>query len=241
MIIACACFAALLWFIPYAELLVYPFRLFVTLIHEAGHALAALVTFGQVNRIALDWKGNGVTETIGGDRFLISSAGYLGATVYGAALLLLLRKVDHARAAALVTSALLLLLTVFLAGNSVAWIAGLFFGLGLLFLAVKASKRTLLIFMAFLAVQSLLNAFYDLRILMYLSVFEPSRGTDAQNMAAATAGIIPALVWAIGWGLVSLTILLLTLRFYYRSLKARSLYELPQTMLKQARRIPNDL
>jgi hypothetical protein len=30
-----------LWFIPFASVLTYPFRLFVTFIHEGGHALAA--------------------------------------------------------------------------------------------------------------------------------------------------------------------------------------------------------
>jgi hypothetical protein len=32
--------SVLLWFIPFAEVLTYPFRLFVTFIHEGGHALA---------------------------------------------------------------------------------------------------------------------------------------------------------------------------------------------------------
>src|SRR5207244_277846 len=33
-----------LWFIPFAEILGYPFRIFVTFIHEGGHALSALIT-----------------------------------------------------------------------------------------------------------------------------------------------------------------------------------------------------
>ena len=33
-----------LWFIPFAEILSYPFRIFVTFIHEGGHAVAALLT-----------------------------------------------------------------------------------------------------------------------------------------------------------------------------------------------------
>ena len=52
-----------LWFIPFAGLITYPIRLFVTYIHEIGHALAALVTLGGVNRVALDWSGSGVTFT----------------------------------------------------------------------------------------------------------------------------------------------------------------------------------
>ena len=50
-----------LWFIPYAGVITWPVRQFVTLLHEAGHAVAVLATFGQVHRIALDWNGSGVT------------------------------------------------------------------------------------------------------------------------------------------------------------------------------------
>jgi hypothetical protein len=55
-----------LWFIPFAGVITYPIRLFVTYLHEIGHALAALATFGGVNRVALDWGGSGVTFTQGG-------------------------------------------------------------------------------------------------------------------------------------------------------------------------------
>jgi hypothetical protein len=57
---------------------------------------------------------------------------------------------------------------------------------------------------------------------MYLSVFEPSRTTDAQNMAAATGGLIPALAWAIGWALLSLVLLAVTLWGYYKGLGRHS-------------------
>ena len=43
----------ILWFLPYAEYLVYPIRLFVTFIHEASHALVALVTGGAVQSLSI--------------------------------------------------------------------------------------------------------------------------------------------------------------------------------------------
>ena len=39
----------LLWFIPVAWVLYYPFELFVTFIHEGGHALAAVLTGNSVH------------------------------------------------------------------------------------------------------------------------------------------------------------------------------------------------
>lgn len=211
-----------LWFIPFADLITYPIRIFVTYIHEAGHALAALASFGAVNRIALDWGGSGVTETVGGAGFLISSAGYLSTTLYGSSLLLLLRRKRNARSAALGTGILLLAMTVLFGGNLFAWMAGLTLGAGCLLIALKARPGLTHFMMSFLAIQCLLNAIYDLFTLMYLSAFAPAYRTDAQNMAEATGGLIPAIAWAVGWSLLSTAILVTTLVIYYRSLRHRA-------------------
>ncbi|HSB11159.1 MAG TPA: M50 family metallopeptidase [Blastocatellia bacterium] len=215
-----------LWFIPFAGVITYPVRLFVTFIHEIGHALAALASFGGVNRVALDWGGSGVTFTKGGWGFLISSAGYLTTTIYGSALLLALRRERNARTAAIATGGLLLLITALFGGNIVAWLAGLVFGGGCLLMGLKGNPKVVHFAMSFLAVQCLLNAFYDLRALLYLSAFDPAFPTDARNMSEATSGWLPPVVWAIGWALLSTVVVVATLLVYYRSLRARA--ELPE-------------
>jgi hypothetical protein len=211
-----------LWFIPFADLITYPIRLFVTFIHESGHALAALGTLGSVARVTLDWNGGGLTETLGGAGFLISSAGYLSTTIYGSGLLLLLRRARHVKPAAIGTGVLLLAMTVFFGGNLLAWLVGLIFGVGSLILAFKVQTKVVQFVMSFLAVQSVMNALYDLRTLLYLSALDSSRPTDAQNMAAATAGLVPPIAWAVIWSVTSLAILVATLVIYYKSLRTRS-------------------
>lgn len=216
-----------LWFIPFAGFITYPIRLFVTYLHEIGHALAALATFGGVNRVALDWSGSGVTFTQGGLGLLISSAGYLTTTLYGSALLLFLRRERNARLAAIGTGALLLLITALFGGNIVAWLAGLVFGVGCLALGLKGQPKLVHFCMSFLAIQSLLNAFYDLRTVLYLSAFDPAFPTDARNMSQATGGLLPPVVWAAGWALLSIGVVACTLLIYYRSLRERA--SLPET------------
>jgi hypothetical protein len=217
-----------LWFIPLASVVTYPVRLFVTYIHEIGHALAALATFGGVNRVALDWSGSGVTFTRGGWGILISTAGYVTTTLYGSGLLLFLRRARNARAAAAGTGGLLLLMTVLFGGNIVAWLAGLVFGIGCVLIGLKASRGFAHFFMSFLAVQCILNAFYDLRALLYLSAFDAALPTDALNMSQATGGFLPPIVWALIWALLSLVVVAYTLLLYYRSLRRRAtLPEMP--------------
>jgi hypothetical protein len=163
-----------------------------------------------------------LTETTGGIRFIISSAGYLGTITAGSALLLVLRRARNALAAMYTTAVVVLVVTLFFAGNLVAWLAGLVLGFSFLVIALKASPRFIHFFMSFLAIQLILNAFYDLRTLMYLSALAPGHMTDAQNMAAGTGGWIPAIVWAIGWSAFSLVVLTATLMIYYKSLRRRA-------------------
>ena len=211
-----------LWFIPFASVITFPIRLFVTYIHEIGHALAALATLGGVNRVALDWSGSGVTFTRGGLGFLISSAGYLTTTLYGAGLLLFLRRERNARIAAVGTGVALLIVTLLFGGNILAWLSGLVFGIGCVFLGVKAKPRLAHFLMSFIAVQCLLNAFYDLRTLLYISAFDPAFPTDAGNMSQATGGFLPPVFWAAGWALLSAAVVVCTLVIYYRSLQERA-------------------
>src|SRR3954468_21748460 len=89
-----------LWFIPYAEIIAYPFRIFVTFIHEGGHAIAALLTGNSVQSLSVATNASGETYTTQGgliSQIAVSSAGYLGSMAFGALLLVLIRKSVAAR------------------------------------------------------------------------------------------------------------------------------------------------
>jgi hypothetical protein len=67
-----------LWFVPYAEYLVYPVRLFVTFVHESSHALVAVLTGGSVQSLTISADGSGVVYSMGSGligQLLTSSAG----------------------------------------------------------------------------------------------------------------------------------------------------------------------
>src|SRR5438046_8760339 len=94
-LILAAIISVILWFVPYAEILSYPFRIFVTFIHEGGHAIAALLTGNSVESLSVAMNGSGETySTRGGliSQMVVSSAGYLGAMAFGCFLLWLCRR-----------------------------------------------------------------------------------------------------------------------------------------------------
>src|SRR6266446_4385632 len=114
LLLTAAAISILLWFIPFAELLTYPFRLFVTFIHEGGHAIAALLTGNSVESLSIATNASGETYTSQGGTFsqiFVASAGYLGAMTYGALLLVLIRKTIAARVVLLGSAGLVLALT----------------------------------------------------------------------------------------------------------------------------------
>src|SRR3989441_10320767 len=103
-LILAAIISVILWFVPFAEILAYPFRIFVTFIHEGGHAIAALLTGNSVESLRIAMDGSGETYTTKGglwSQALVASAGYIGSMAYGALLLILIRKAVAARLALL--------------------------------------------------------------------------------------------------------------------------------------------
>lgn len=235
-------FAALLtialWFIPYAGILTYPFRLFVTFIHEGGHALAALLTGNSVRSLSVSIDGSGLTETLipqGGlfSQMFISSAGYLGAMLFGALLLWLIRHRVKARFILFGSAAIVLGLTaVFgflvpltdLSLQPFTVLSGIAIALGLFIFARRAGVRAANFLVGFLAVQCVLDAIFDLKTLALISL-NSDAATDARNMANATG--LPALFWTFIWIALACLILSTALRAYAVGRKSPSQPDLP--------------
>ncbi|CAA9572211.1 MAG: hypothetical protein AVDCRST_MAG18-2108 [uncultured Thermomicrobiales bacterium] len=204
-------------FIPFADFLTYPFRLFVTFIHEGGHAVATLLTGGNVQNLQVAPNGSGLVYSVLGGRLaqmLVASAGYLGAMAFGALLLALIRRAVAVRAVLYGTGTYILALTVFFGlSNLFTVIAGVALGLGLVAAGRYTNLRLANFLVAFLAVQCIIGALFDLRTLISFSV--PLTGgpqTDADNMARLTG--LPPIFWALTWTILAFVILIGSLRAY---------------------------
>ena len=237
LLLAAAAISIVLWFIPFAEILTYPFRIFVTFIHEGGHAIAALLTGNSVDSLSVAANASGETYTTQGGLFsqmFVSSAGYIGSMAYGALLLILIRRSIAARAVLIGSAGIVLALTMIYGVfkpvvSGAAWsgipftlLAGTLLTVGLVAVAKLASARVASFFVSFLAVQLVLNALLDLKTVFFLSSpFAPAVSTDAVNMANATG--IPAIFWAVSWISLSLAILWVAMRGYVAGRKQKSL------------------
>ena len=81
-----------------------------------------------------------------------------------------------------------------------------------LFFLAYSRRRVAYYGMSFLAVQCMLNAFYDLRTLIVVSANHARTISDASMLSRETFGVIPPLGWAIGLSGVSLLITYTLLR-----------------------------
>jgi hypothetical protein len=217
------------WYLPFAGYIVYPLQLFATFVHEGSHVLATLLTGNTVQSLTVSSDGSGAvwSQTAGWlPQLFISSAGYLGTTLFGTLLLCWIRAGWSAKAALFVSAGFVGLTTVafglfapvfnffsnvtlgsvFFTVFSGAVLAG-----ALVLIGYFANARWANFALAFLAVQSLLNAVFSLVDLLLITTTVGGH-SDAVNMSAATG--IPALVWVLIWFGVSIFMISVGLRLY---------------------------
>jgi hypothetical protein len=190
----------------------WPFRLLVVLMHESSHAAATLLVGGSVERIQV--KPNEAGLTLGRivpsvwRQIVVSSAGYVGSTVSGCVLLWTAARSRTGRWPLLALAAWTGLVAVLWVrdGFTLLFVGGAALALGMVArYGPSLLRRALLVFLATFSVS---YALYDIKDdLLHFGSRGPS---DAEALARVT--FIPAMVWGIGWGLLSLGIVALTLR-----------------------------
>jgi Peptidase M50B-like len=258
----------LLFILPFAQVVTYPFLIFSTFIHETAHAVTAVLTGGRVDSLIVRLNGSGVTYTRGGIQFLISSAGYIGTILFGGILLIVSRRREHVRGALYACASLVSIVTALFAGHTnnvlvlallgatatfiaisrteitkeagsrrlyvpalgfislgilivyliltgslFSWASGLIIASSLLAIARFATLNFAHFFVTFLAVQCSLNALDAIKTVYFLSL-RSTCGNDAASMAAMTG--VPAWIWALLWGFLSLMILAISAAVYAR-------------------------
>jgi len=231
-----------LWFIPFADYLVYPIRLFATFIHEGGHALAAVLTGGSVQSLTVSPDSSGLVKAYSSGSIatlIFSSAGYLSATAYGVLLLALIRWNVSPKKILFGSGVFIALLTVLFGffapvfhifsgeisftGMAFTIFSGTLLTAGLFGLARYASLKWANFAVCFLAVQCLLNAVFDLKNLFVISTTTNAHN-DAMNMAEVTG--LPAFVWIFVWIGISILMISIGMRVYAVSQKGKQ-YDLP--------------
>lgn len=203
-IILAAMFVAvwLLWGTP----IVYPIKIFVVCLHELGHAVAALVTGGQVVSIQIFPEEGGVTFTRGGWPLVILSAGYLGSLLAGGVLLYLSSHRRWGKALMIALAGLIALSTLLFFRNFFGVLYGLLAAAAMFFSAYRLPTAVNFYILRFIAIASCLYALLDIRSDLF-TVAPAASGAVNDAVALSHLTGIPAIIWAGLWLIISLAML----------------------------------
>lgn len=215
----------LLWNLPFGGLVLYPFKLLATWLHELSHGLAMFLTGTGFDHVVIyrDTSGLAYQSTRPGPfaTAWIAAAGYMGTPLWGALLLVVTPTARASRIALLVLAGLLGLSAALVIDHgddgfgpwSIAAIGAAF-----AISAIVLPGKWRVAVAHFVAAQACVNALLDIRVLLRpLQVVNGREAgmSDAHNMAAATFGTTErwaVWTWAVIWLAWSLLVLYIALR-----------------------------
>ena len=189
----------------WGPLVLYPFRLFTTWVHECSHAVMILLLGGSVRSITIEPDTGGITRSLMPSariaQGLVASSGYLGASAVGCLLMAATRVEKSARPILRIVGVSMLVTLVMWIRNLFGFVVVLAWGGALVALARRGSGDASRFVLSLLAIQVALNSVYDIRILLLVK----GGHSDAETMARLF--LVPAWVWASAWMLMSVGML----------------------------------
>lgn len=183
-------FAILFWDWPF----LYPVKVFVVLLHELGHATAAVLTGGTVLKIELSSDLGGVCWSAGGWRLLVLPAGYLGSMALGGLLLIAASRVERDRILSYVVGAFVLIVTIVLVRSLFGLLFGVLFGAAMVAAGRFLSDAINDVLLKFLGATSCLYAIIDIKDDLIVRTVP---GSDAYQMSKEL--FLPPVFWGILW------------------------------------------
>ena len=209
-----------LWQLPAGGLVLYPFKLLATWMHEISHGLVMALSGAGFDSLKIYRDTSGIAYASAGTgevgRAAIASAGYVGASLFGA-VLLVMAQTGRACRIALGVLAVAMGLSAFIwidnqFGELVGYGGAVAFGLAALLLPERWASWAL----SFVAAQACVNAVLDIRVLFRPQLMingEVVRASDAHKMAEASFG--SPTMWAAIWLGFSFVCFFVALRVIY--------------------------
>ena len=191
-------------------ILLYPLKLLVVLMHETSHAIAALVTGGSVERIAINVMQGGITYTQGGSRFVILSAGYIGSSLIGALLLWASARKPWKEYLAEVFGVLIIIETILWVRDIFTLAFAILMGFFCMLLGTKIKGVLEKVFIQWTGAICCLYAVYDIFSDILTLRIAGQEKNDAQMLAELTH--IPAFAWGAIWIAVAVAIFLCVMK-----------------------------
>lgn len=192
----------------WAHPVLYPLKLLVVFFHESSHALATVLTGGEVKEFEINPKQGGYVISQGGNRFIILSSGYLGSLLWG--LIIYAASVQSLYDKILMgcLGGSIILITVFLSSSYFSLLFGLMSGIGMLIIARFLANSYNDFLLRLLGLTSMMYAPLDI----YSDTISRSHlESDAYMLAEHTGG--STILWGSIWIIISLILIYYCLKW----------------------------
>ncbi|HAE37344.1 MAG TPA: hypothetical protein DCG57_01760 [Candidatus Riflebacteria bacterium] len=186
--------------------LLLPIKYLTVFFHELSHALAAVLTGGEVVHIEINSNQGGLAVTRGGWRFIVLSAGYLGSLLWGSLILLAAAKTRQDQHITAGLGILLLLVTAIWVRNLEGVIICALTGFGLLGIAAYSTEKVCDQFLKFLGLTSCFYVLFDIKddlIDRSISVSDAYRISEMLHVPDWLVGV----VWLVIAGIITWKVL----------------------------------
>ena len=193
---------------------IYPMKIFVVMLHEISHGIAAVATGGTIEKIVLDPQQGGACHCPYGNAFITLSAGYLGSLLWGVAMLQTAgsRRIPKQPVVFLMGAAVATLSFLYVR-NGFGFFFGLGFGGALMASAWLLGPKISRIVLTVLGLTSCLYAILDIKSDV---LDRPHLRSDAAMLAEMTPGISTT-TWGLAWIAVALVVSGMAFRRAYRA------------------------
>ncbi|MEO1516347.1 MAG: M50 family metallopeptidase [Bacteroidota bacterium] len=203
---------------PYGRMILYPITLFVTFLHEFGHALGALLTGGQVINVQINEDGSGFMRSSGGSAAIILMGGYLGSAILGNLLFYIGARKPKLAEWTLYIMAASMVLTAVKWFNS-PFTTALLVGFAIVFWLIASRTKFDQEVLMFLGLASILYIIQD---------FNVGPSSDLEKYAELFV-VLPTVVWMYIWLFVALLLTFLNLRMIFKKDRRSGLFKAAET------------
>jgi hypothetical protein len=188
--------------------ILYPLKLLVVFFHESSHAIATILTGGEVKELVIDQNQGGHVISLGGNQFIIISAGYIGSLFWGIVIYIASVKSHYDKVIMAILGVSILIITVVLSRSLFSWIFGLLTGGAMLLMARYLAEKYNDFALRTIGLTSMMYAPLDI----YSDTISRSHlQSDAYLLAEYTGGT--TLLWGSIWIIISVVVIFYCLKW----------------------------
>lgn len=187
--------------------ILYPLKLLVVFFHESSHALAALLTGGTVKELIINKDQGGHVISLGGNQFIILSAGYIGSLLWGVVIYLASVKTNYDKTIMAVLAVSIIIITVVFSRSLFSWLFGLLTGGTMLLMAKYLAEKYNDFALRVIGLTSMMYAPLDIYSDTISRSYLPS---DAYLLAEYTGGA--TILWGGIWIIISVIVIFYCLK-----------------------------